>query len=72
MSNTHAIKNVFAICSHPVVFGFKCKQVSKDEICPNQEVSLPIDFRASLNGSINVRFLIRYEVVDTLENEVAN
>lgn len=35
LSTTNAVKNVFIICSHPVVFGFKCKPISKDtEIGP--------------------------------------
>lgn len=36
MSETNSIKNLFVICSHPIIFGFKCKPVAKEsEIGPN-------------------------------------
>lgn len=62
-SATHSIKNIFLICSHPVLFGLKCLPVAPDKIlAPDEEITMPIDFRAALVGHVNVRFVIRYEV----------
>ena len=30
---------------------------------PNEQVKVPIDFRAAIKGLFNVRFLVKYEVV---------
>lgn len=60
-SATNGIKNVFLICSHPVLFGIKCIPVVST-LAPEQEFTVPLNFRALLIGQINVRFLIRYEL----------
>ena len=33
------------------------------ELGPNEEVEIPINFRASLKGEFSVRFVFRYEVI---------
>jgi hypothetical protein len=71
-SLTHAIKNVFLLCSHPIVFGFKCISVALGDdnlIQPQEEITLPINFRACLSGLINVRFMMRYEVAEPAKSE---
>ena len=64
-STTHSVKNVFVLCSHPIIFNFRIKQVTNGRdhrLGPGEELKVPVDFRAALKGLFNVRFLIRYEV----------
>ena len=51
LSSTRSIKNIFLICSHPVLFGIKCLPIAQgNSLSPDQEISVPIEFRASLVG----------------------
>lgn len=62
-SATHSVKNIFLICSHPVLFGLKCLPLAQGKsLAPDEEITIPIDFRAALVGHVNARFVIRYEV----------
>lgn len=71
-SSTKTIKNIFLICSHPVLFGLKCMPLTPGKsLAPDEEISMPIDFRASLVGQVNVRFVIRYEVEGLAEDAPA-
>ena len=68
LSPTHSIKNIFLLCSHPIVFDLYIKKLMRDddtplELGPNEEVEIPINFRASLKGEFSVRFVFRYEVI---------
>lgn len=71
LSPTHTIRNIFLLCSHPIIFDLYIKKLMVDndsgshalELKPNEEVQIPINFRATLKGDFSVRFLFRYEVV---------
>lgn len=77
LSKTHTIRNIFLLCSHPIIFDFYIKKLILDEksgdgltLKPNEEVQIPINFRATLKGEFSVRFLFRYEVVPLSAKEV--
>lgn len=69
LSNTHSIRNIFALCSHPIIFDLYIKMLLRDttgqplELGPNEEAQVPINFRATLKKDFSVRFLFRYESV---------
>ena len=53
----------------------RAKQVSKlnrlfDELAPGQQFDLPIQMRAALVGSNEIKFLIRYEVAGDAEKGI--
>jgi hypothetical protein len=50
-----SVKNMYLICSHPRLFGFKTMELG------SESRSINLLFRAKLVGNINVKFLIRYE-----------
>lgn len=50
------IMNIALICSHPHLFGFKTMKLE-----PDLDEYL-LEFKATMTGVINVKFLIRYEV----------
>lgn len=55
------MRHAFVSCSHPILFNFE-NSFLFDELAPNQEHDFPIQMRASLIKTNNVKFLIRYEV----------
>lgn len=73
LSSTHTIRNIFLLCSHPIVFDLYIKKLTNESgeglvLQPGTEVKIPINFRATLKDEISVRFLFRYEVMPrTLE-----
>ena len=69
-SKTHTIRNIFLLCSHPIIFDLYIKKLMRDEVSgeplelkPEEEVKIPLNFRATVRGDFSVRFLFRYEVV---------
>ena len=65
LSETHTIRNIFVMCSHPIVFDFYMQKLTNDagetlELEPGEEVKVPVNFRATIKGEISVRFLFRY------------
>ena len=75
LSATHSIKNIFLLCSHPIIFDLYIKKLMRDEdtpleLGPNEEVEIPINFRATLKGEFSVRFVFRYEVIPRSSQEV--
>ena len=68
LSRNHTIKNIFMLCSHPLIFDiFSTKLTNQEtgssiELKPGEEVRIPINFRAAIRGEFSVRFLFRYEV----------
>ena len=72
MSTTHSVRNIFLLCSHPIIFDLYIKKLMRDEdqlleLGPNEEVRIPINFRATLKGDFSVRFLFRYETIPNQE-----
>lgn len=67
LSSTHSTRNIFILCSHPLVFDLYIKRLTRGndplELKPDEEVEIPINFRAAIRGDFSVRFLLRYEVV---------
>ena len=75
LSATHSIKNIFLLCSHPIVFDLYIKKLMRQdeeplELGPNEEIQIPINFRASLKGEFSVRFIFRYEVIPMSPEDV--
>lgn len=64
------IKNVFLICSHPALFGVLNQAVRKgdDQIAEN-DVKIDLKLRATKIGDLNIKFLVRYEVIDAENKE---
>ena len=60
-SSEYSMRHAFVSCSHPILFNFE-NSFLFDELAPNQEHDFPIQMRASLIKTNNVKFLIRYEV----------
>lgn len=50
------VRNMYLICSHPSLFGFKTKQLG------SQSQEFKLELKAKIPGKINVKFLVRYEV----------
>lgn len=75
LSNTHTIRNIFLLCSHPIIFDLYIKKLTIAEgksvtLGPGEEVQIPINFRATLKAEVCVRFLFRYEVVPRTPEEI--
>ena len=67
LSLNHSIRNIFALCSHPMIFDFYIKRLQTAEgdelvLGPGQDILIPINFRAAIKGQFSVRFLFRYQV----------
>jgi len=69
LSKTHTVRNIFLLCSHPIIFDMYVKRVMRDEasgepleLKPEEEFKIPVNFRATIKGELSVRFLFRYEV----------
>lgn len=60
-SYKYELRNGYAVCSHPMIFGFSRMRLF-DQIEKGGKFVLPLRMRASLMQSNEVKFLIRYEV----------
>ena len=68
-SSRLSIKNVYVLCSHPIIFDFDVKRVCSEfnepiELGPESEIQVPVHFKAAVKGELSVKFLFRYEVFD--------
>ena len=67
-SKNHVIRNIYLLCSHPLVFDVYSTRLTQPdskvpiELKPGEEVKVPVNFRAAIRGEFSVRFLFRYEV----------
>lgn len=61
LSKRYGLKNGYIVCSHPLIFGFNKLRLF-DRIEPEQEFFVEFQMKASLMNSIEIKFLIRYEV----------
>jgi hypothetical protein len=52
------VKNIFVICSYSHIFGFQTKCLENPD-----DLSLDLNLRATKIGDLNIKFLVRYEVV---------
>lgn len=55
------IKNAFISCSHPLLVNFENTKLF-DELQMQSTFELPIQMRMCIEGHINIKFLMRYEV----------
>lgn len=55
------IRNAYISCSHPLLINFENTKLF-DSLGPDQRYELPIEMRLCIEGHINIKFLIRYEV----------
>lgn len=78
LSETRSVTNIFLLCSHPMVFGFKHIPIYKESdnlssgfkiLAPGEEIQVPVVFRASLSGLYVTKFLVRYELQPLSEDE---
>lgn len=60
-SYKYELKNGYAVCSHPMIFGFSRMRLF-DKIERGGKFTLPLCMRASLMQNNDIKFLIRYEV----------
>jgi hypothetical protein len=60
------IKNGYAVCSHPMIFGFSRMRLF-EKIEKGGKFVLPLKMRASLMQTNDIKFLIRYEVDNSEE-----
>jgi hypothetical protein len=60
-SYKYALKNGYAVCSHPMIFGFSRLRLF-DRIEKGGKFTLPLAMRASQLQNNEIKFLIRYEV----------
>lgn len=60
-SYRHALVNGYAVCSHPMIFGFSRMRLF-DRVDKGSKFTLPLLMRASLMQNNDIKFLIRYEV----------
>jgi hypothetical protein len=60
-SYKYELKNGYAVCSHPMIFGFSRMRLF-DKIERGGKFTLPLTMRASLMQANEIKFLIRYEV----------
>lgn len=63
------LKNGYIVCSHPMIFGFARMRLF-DSIQPNGKFSLPLFIRASLMQNNEIKFLIRYEIVQNSDEDI--
>ena len=54
-SKVHSIRNIYVLCSHPIVFDFYMRRLETPDgkelvLQPDEEVQIPINFRATLMG----------------------
>ena len=70
------MRNIFLLCSHPIIFDMYIKRVMRDEasgealeLKPEEEFKIPVNFRATIKGELSVRFLFRYEVAPLSQSE---
>lgn len=59
-----SVNNVFVLCSYSHIFGFHTKSLEN----PN-DLTLDLNLRATKIGDLNIKFLVRYEVVDATKKE---
>lgn len=67
MSLNYPIKNCYMICSHPLLFGVEKVKVF-DNLEPEETIENDLNLRACLFGVNQVKFLLRYEI-DTSDEE---
>lgn len=60
-SYKYELKNGYAVCSHPMIFGFSRMRLF-DTIEKGGKFVLPLVMRASLMQNNEIKFLIRYEI----------
>lgn len=60
-SYKYELKNGYAVCSHPMIFGFSRIRLF-DKVERGGKFTLPLVMRASLMQTNEIKFLIRYEV----------
>jgi hypothetical protein len=60
-SYKYGLKNGYAVCSHPMIFGFSRMRLF-DKVERGGKFTLPLVMRASLMQTNEIKFLIRYEV----------
>jgi len=60
-SYKYELKNGYAVCSHPMIFGFSRMRLF-DRIEKGGKFTLPLVMRARLMQNNDIKFLIRYEV----------
>jgi hypothetical protein len=58
------VKNVFVICSYSQLFGFQTKSLENPG-----DLTLDLNLWATKKGDLNIKFLVRYEVVDATKKE---
>ena len=55
------MKNAYVACSHPLLINFE-NTLLFDSLTAGETYSMPLLMRLSIQGDIQIKFLIRYEV----------